>query len=170
MYGLCKLEGAEFQNITVETTGNLLLLLVVTVRGLVWKTPPHRGDLLSNFVVELFALGSGPLRSNKLSIYLLNYSNKMQTSSKVTFTLQRLLFFYHSIPLSNICHQANPGRGILLLLNCCILKWWPAHLHETADICCRSYLQYFIMSITDIQLIKNLSARTCKMELSYIAQ
>ena len=38
-------------------------------------------------IVELFALDSGPLRSNELSIHSLNYKKKMQTSSKVTFTL-----------------------------------------------------------------------------------
>ena len=44
----------------------------------------------------------------------------MHTSSKITFTLPRLLFAYHSTPVSNICHQANPWRENLLLLNCTV--------------------------------------------------
>ena len=42
----------------------------------------------------------------------------MQTFSKVAFTLQRLLFVYHSTPASNICHQANPWRGKIAKLRC----------------------------------------------------
>ena len=44
----------------------------------------------------------------------------MQTSLKVTFTLQRLVFAYHSTLVSNICHEANPCRGDPLLFNCAI--------------------------------------------------
>ena len=46
----------------------------------------------------------------------------MKTSSEVTFTLRRLSLAYHSIPVSNICHQGNPCRGILLLLNCAVTE------------------------------------------------
>ena len=52
--------------------------------------------------------------------------------------LQRLLFAYHSTHVSDICHQANPWRGNLLLLNCAVS--WIAELpkspksHETTDI------------------------------------
>ena len=61
-------------------------------------------------------------KRNYLFIFSLNDSNNMKTSSEVTFTLRRLSLAYHSIPVSNICHQGNPCRGILLLLNCAVTE------------------------------------------------
>ena len=47
--------------------------LFPTARAPLWKTPPRRGDFSIRLsVVELFALDSGPLRSNELSIHSLN--------------------------------------------------------------------------------------------------
>ena len=63
----------------------------------------------------------------------------MKTSSKVTFTLQQLLFVYHSTPVTNICHRANPYRGL-----CSATSKITANDNPTDRFRCRYLLLSFI--------------------------
>ena len=101
--------------------------LFPTARRLLWKTPPRRGDFCIRLsVVGLFALDSGPLKSNGLSIYSLNYQNLI---SKVAFTLQWLLFAYHSTPSVIFVTKRILGGGTFY---CSIALY--QNPHEIADI------------------------------------
>ena len=111
-----------FYRVTSNRALGNFTALFSTAIGLLLKTPSRRGDFSIRLsVVELFALDCDPLRSNELSIHSLNYQNKMQTSSKIAITLQRLLFAYHSTPSVIFVTKQMPGGGTFY----CSIAWFP---------------------------------------------
>ena len=127
---VCKLEGSRISKNLLRNNRKFYNRHYFQLRGDFFERPlPGEEICYSTFCHWITCIRHcGPLRSSFL------FSNKMQTSSKVTFTLQWLLFAgYHSTPISNICHHANPCRGFLLLLNC-VLSQIARNPHRIANI------------------------------------
>ena len=138
--GICKRRrGAEFQNITEETTGNFTLFppLFPTARWLLWKTPPRRGD----FSIR------GPLRSNELPIHsfvelLKQNANLFKRSFYVTEALICLPLYLHIV---NQRKKASEKK----IFFC----WKPA-----GKVITRARI-YFVLQTRQCQIVNNYSPK-----------
>ena len=63
---ICKLEGSKISKYHRTNNQKFTAAIISDCERTQLGRPPRRGDLLSDFVVELFALDSGPFRSNEL--------------------------------------------------------------------------------------------------------